>query len=36
MPKQIVKSEPEALEEEINETDYDDEPEVKNAQEEIR
>ena len=29
MPKQIVKSEPEALEEEINETDYDDEPEVK-------
>ena len=36
MPKQIAKSEPEALEEEINETDYDDEPEVKNAQEEIR
>ena len=29
MPKQIAKSEPEALEEEINETDYDDEPEVK-------
>ena len=29
MPKQITKSEPEALEEEINETDYDDEPEVK-------
>ena len=29
MPKQISKSEPEALEEEINETDYDDEPEEK-------
>ena len=29
MPKQIAKSEPEALEEEINETDYDDEPEEK-------
>ena len=29
MPKQIAKSEPEALEEEVNETDYDDEPEVK-------
>ena len=28
MPKQIAKSEPEALEEEINETDYDDEPEA--------
>lgn len=31
MPKQIAKSEPEALEEEINETDYDDEPEVKST-----
>ena len=29
MPKQISKSEAESLEEEINETDYDDEPEVK-------
>ena len=29
MPKQIAKSEPEAPEEEINETDYDDEPEEK-------
>ena len=29
MPKQISKSEPETLEEEINETDYDDEPEEK-------
>ena len=29
MPKQISKLEPEALEEEINETDYDDEPEEK-------
>ena len=29
MPKQISKAEPEALEEEINETDYDDEPEEK-------
>ena len=27
MPKQVSKPEPEALEEEINETDYDDEPE---------
>lgn len=29
VPKQISKSEPEALEDEINETDYDDEPEEK-------
>ncbi len=29
MPKQIVKTEPDTLEEEINETDYDDEPETK-------
>ncbi len=29
MPKQIVKTDPDTLEEEINETDYDDEPETK-------
>ena len=34
MPKQISKSEAESLEEEINETDYDDEPEVKITQKE--